>query len=71
MEKANSTGRSFQEALTSLRATPITEGMSLPAEILHRRSLVTRKAISVDLTAVRQHLIQLQAKYINQHDKAR
>ena len=71
MEKANSTGRSFQEALTGLRATPITEGMPSPAEILHRRSLVTRKAISVDLTAVRQHLIQLQAKYIKQHDKAR
>ena len=52
MEKANSTGRSFQEALTSFRATPITEGMPSPAEILHGRSLVTRKAISVDLTAV-------------------
>ena len=71
MEKAKSTGRSFQEALTGLRATPIAEGMPSPAEILHRRSLVTRKAISVDLTAVRQHLIQLQAKYIKQHDKAR
>ena len=54
MEKANSTGRHFQEALTSLRATTIAEGMPLPAEILHGRSLVTRKAISVDLTAVRQ-----------------
>ena len=71
MEKSHSTGRSFQEALTSLRATPIAEGMPSPAEILHRRSLVTRKAISVDLNAVRQHLIQLQAKYIKQHDKAR
>ena len=71
MEKANSTGRSFKETLTGLRATPITEGMSSPAEILHGRSLVTRKAISVDLTAVRQHLIALQAKYIKQHDKTR
>ena len=71
MEKANSTGRSFQEALTGLRATPIAEGKPSPAEILHGRSLVTRKAISVDLTAVRQHLIALQAKYIKQHDKAR
>ena len=42
MEKANSTGRSFQEALTGLRATPIAEGMPLSAEILHGRSLVTR-----------------------------
>ena len=71
MEKATSTGRSFQEALTGLRATPITEGMPSPTEILHGRSLTTRKAISVDLNAVRQHLIQLQAKYIKQHDKGR
>ena len=71
MEKATSTGRSFQEALTGLRATPIAEGIPSPAEILHGRSLTTRKAISVDLKAVRQHLIQLQAKYIKQHDKAR
>ena len=70
MEKATSTGRSFQEALTGLRATPIAEGIPSPAEILHGRSLTTRKAISVDLNAVRQHLIQLQAKYIKQHDKA-
>ena len=71
MEKSHSTGRSFQEALTGLRATPIAEGMPSPAEILHGRNLTTRKAISVDLNAVRQHLIQLQAKYIKQHDKAR
>ena len=71
MEKATSTGRSFQEVLTGLRATPITEGMPSPAEILHGRSLTTRKAISVDLNAVRQHLIQLRANYIKQHDKAR
>ena len=71
MEKSHSTGRSFQEALTGLRATPIAEGMPSPAEILHGRNLTTRKAISVDLNAVCQHLIQLQAKYIKQHDKAR
>ena len=71
MEKATATGRSFQEALTSLRATPIAEAMPSPAEILHGRNLTTRKAISVDFNAIRQHLIQLQAKYIKQHDKAR
>ena len=71
MEKAQATGRSFQEALTGLRAIPISEGMPSPAEILHGRSLVTRKAISVDFNAVHQHLIALQAKYIKQHDKAR
>ena len=71
MDKATSTGRSFQEALTGLRANPIAEAMPSPAEILHGRNLTARKPVSVDLTAVRQHLIQLQAKYIKQHDKAR
>ena len=71
MEKASSTGRSFQEVLTGLSATPIAGGMPSPAEILHGRSLVTRKAISVDLTAVHQYLIELQAKYIKHYDKAR
>ena len=71
MEKASAMGRSFQEALTGLRATPLSDGVPSPAEILHGRSLVTRKATSVDLTAVRQHLIALQAKYIKAHDKAR
>ena len=52
MEKANATGRNFQEALTSLRATPLSDGVPSPAEILHGRSLVTRRQISVDLTAV-------------------
>ena len=71
MEKANATGRSFQEALTSLIAAPLGDGMPLKAEIPHGRSLVTRKVTSVDLTAVHQHLIALQAKYIKHHDKAR
>ena len=71
MEKANAPGRSFQEALIGLRVTPLGDGMSSPAEILHGRSLVTRKAISVDLTAVHQHLIGLQAKCVKHHDKAR
>ena len=42
MEKANAMGRSFQEALTGLRATPLSDGVPSPAEILHGRSLVTR-----------------------------
>ena len=71
LKKANAMGRSFQEALTGLRATPLSDGVPSPTEILHGRSLVTRKAISVDLTAVRQHLLALQAKYIQSHDKAR
>ena len=68
MEKA--TGRSFQEALTSLRAQPLGDGLPSPAEILHGRSFTTRKATPVDIKAVRDSLIALQAKYIKGHDKA-
>ena len=71
IEKANSSGRSHQEALTGLRAQPLGDGLPSPSEILHGRSLVTRKASPVDLTAVRQSLIALQAKYTKSHDKAR
>ena len=70
MAKATATGRSFQEALTSLRAQPLGDGLPSPAEILHGRSLTTRKAVPVDITAVRDSLIALQAKYIKGHDKA-
>ena len=71
MEKASSTGRSHQEALTSLRPQPLGAGLPSLAEILHGRSLVTRKASPVDLTAVCQSLIALQAKYTKSHDKAK
>ena len=71
LEKANSSGRSHQEALTSLRAQPLGDGLPSPSEILHRRSLVTRKASPVDLTVVLQSLIALQAKYTKSHDKAK
>ena len=71
IEKASSTRRSHQEALTGLRAQPLGDGLPSPSEILHGRSLVTRKASTVDLTAVRHSLIALQAKYTKSHDKAR
>ena len=71
IEKANSSRRSHQEALTSLRAQPLGDGLPSPAEILHGKSLVTRKASPVDLTVVRQSLIALQAKYTKSHDKAK
>ena len=71
IEKANSSGRSHQDALTGLRAQPLGDGLPSPSEILHGRSLVTRKASPVDLTAVRQSLIALQAKYTKSHDKAK
>ena len=64
MEKAISTGRSFQEALTGLRAQPLGDGLPSPAEILYGRSLVTRKATPVNVVAVHQSLIALQAKSI-------
>ena len=63
MEKAISTGRSFEEALTGLRAQPLGDGLPSPAEILLGRSLVTRKAAPLDVVAVCQSLIALQAKY--------
>ena len=71
MEKASTSGRSHQEALTGLRAQPLGDGLPSLAEILHGRSLVTRKASPIDLTAVHQSLIVLQAKYTKSHDKAK
>ena len=52
MGKATSTGRSFQEGLTGLRAQPLRDSFLSSAEILHGRSLVTRKATPVDVVAV-------------------
>ena len=54
-----------------MRAQPLGDGLPSPSEILHGRSLVTRKASPVDLTAVHQSLIALQAKYTKSHDKAK
>ena len=59
MEKVISMGRSFQETLTGLRAQPIGDGLPSPAELLHGRSLVTRKATTVDVLAVCKSLIAL------------
>ena len=42
VEKATSTGSSFQEALTGLRAQPLGDDLPFPAEIFHGRSLITR-----------------------------
>ena len=71
IEKATSTGKSFQEALTSLRAQPLGDGLPSPAKILHGRSLMTRMATLVDVIAVPQSPIALQAKYTKSYDKAR
>ena len=69
MEKATSTGKSFQEALTGLRAQPLGDGLPSQAEILHERS--NKKAPPVDAVAVYQSLIALQAKYTKSYDKVR
>ena len=69
--EATSTVRSFQEALAGLRAQPLGDGLPSPAEILHGRSLITRKATPVDLVAVCQSLIALQAKYTKNYGKTR
>ena len=71
MERAISTERSFMEALTGLRAQPLGDGLPSPVQILHGRSLVTRKATPEDVVTVHQSLIALQAKYFKSHDKAR
>ena len=52
MEKAIAMGKSFQEALIGFRAQPLGTNLPLPAELLHGRSLVTRKATTVDITSV-------------------
>ena len=54
-----------------MRAQPLGDRLPSPSEILHGRSLVTRKASPVDLTVVCQCLIALQAKYTKSHDKAK
>ena len=68
-------GHSYRKELSGspdgLRAQPLGDGLPSPAEILHGRSLTTRKATPVDMNAVRDSLIALQAKYIKGHDKAR
>ena len=47
------------------------DGLPSPAEILHGRSFVTRKANPEDLTAVCQSLVALQAKYTKSHDQTK
>ena len=74
-EKAHRKGQQLWEessrSLTGLRAQPLGDGLPSRSEILHGRSLVTRKASPVDLTVVHQSLIALQAKYTKSHDKAK
>ena len=68
--KATAMEWSFKEVLTSVRASPLGNGLPSLADILHRRSHVIRKATPVDLIAVHA-AVALQAKYIKQHNKAR
>ena len=52
IEKATAMGRSFQEALISFKVQPLLDGFSSPAKILHKRSLIARKATTINMTAV-------------------
>ena len=71
IEKAIITGRSFQEALTSLRAQSLGKGLPSPAQIIHGRSFVTRKAMPIDMTVVNASFVDRHAKYTQQLDKTR
>ena len=49
--------QSFQEVLSELRATKIGNSLPSPAEILHGRSLITGKQVTVDHAKVKAVLV--------------
>ena len=62
--------RSFQEVLSELRATKIGNDLLSPAEILHGRSLITGKPVTVDHAKVKAVLIGRQIKDSQQYNKS-
>ena len=62
--------RSFQEVLSELRATKIGNDLPSPAEILHGRSLITGKPVTVDHAKVKAALIGRQIKDSKQYNKS-
>ena len=54
--------QSFQEVLSELRSTKIGNDLPSPAEILHGRSLITGKPVTVDHAQVKAVLIGRQIK---------
>ena len=62
--------RSFQEVLSRLRATKIRNDLPSPAEILHKRSLITGKPVTVDHAKVKAVLVGRQIKDSQQYNKS-
>ena len=62
--------RSFQEVLSELRATKIGNNLPSPAEILHGRSLITGKPVTVDHAKVKAVLVGRQIKDSQQYNKS-
>ena len=62
--------RSFQEVLSELRATKIGNDLPSPAEILHGRSLITGKPVTVDHAKVKAVLVGRQIKDSQQYNKS-
>ena len=63
--------QSFQEVLSELRATKIGNDLPSPAEILHGRSLITGKPVTVDHAKVQAVLIGRQIKDSQQYKSHR
>ena len=61
---------SFQEVLSELRATKIGNDLPSPAEILHGRSLITGKPVTVDHAQVKAVLVGRQIKDSQQYNKS-
>ena len=62
--------QSFQEVLSELRSTKIGNGLPSPAEILHRRSLITGVPVTVDHASVKAVLIDRQIKDSQHYNKS-
>ena len=61
---------SFQEVLSELRATKIGNDLPSPAEILHGRSLITGKPVTVDHAKVKAVLVGRKIKDSQQYNKS-
>ena len=61
---------SFQEVLSELRSTKIGNGLPSPAEILHRRSLITGAPVTVDHVSVKAVLVDRQIKDSQHYNKS-
>ena len=71
MLSKSSNTRSFQEVLADLRTTCIGMGLPSPAEILHRRNLMTRVQAEIDIKAIGSVLQERQLKMMLDHDSSR